>query len=260
MGILPNCFFVVVVQLLIHVQLFATPWTTAYQASPSSTISQGLLRLIEHESVNPSNFLILCCPLLLLPLIFPSIRVFLNKTALHIRWPKYWSFSFPINPSNKHSGLISFRINCLINLLSKELKSLLQHHNSKASVLQCSAFFMVQLSRPYMTAGKTIALTMQTFVGKAISLSFNTLSRFVIAFLPRSKRLLISQPQSWSVVILEPKKIKSVSVSTFSSSRRKITNRVVEMGRGGLRYHPWSLTFSKFFFFYFGCTMGHVGY
>ena len=139
MGILPNCFFVVVVQLLIHVQLFVTPWTTAYQASPSFTISQGLLRLIKHESTNPSNCLILCCPLLLLPLIFPSNRVFLNKMALHIRWPKYWSFSFPINPSNKHSGLISFRINCLMNLLSKELSRVFSN-----TTIQTHQFFSSQ--------------------------------------------------------------------------------------------------------------------
>ena len=140
-----------------------------------------------------SNHLILCRPLLLFPSIFPSIRVFSNESALCSRWPKYWSFSFNISPSNKHSGLISFRID-LFDLLTVQgtLKSLLQHHNSKASILQCSAFFTVQLSHPYMTTGKTIALTRQTFVDKVMSLLFNMLSRFFTAFLPRSKCLLIS--------------------------------------------------------------------
>ena len=143
-------------------------------------------------SVMPSNHLILCHPLLLLPSIFPSIRVFTNKSVLHIRWPKYWSFSFNISPSNVYSGLISFRIDWL-DLLAVQgiLKSLLQHHSSKASVLRCLAFFMVQFSHLYMTTGKTIALSRWTFVGKVMSLLFNMLSRFVIAFLPRSKRLLI---------------------------------------------------------------------
>ena len=162
-----------------------------------------------------SNNLILCRPLLLPPSISPSIRVFSNESALHILWPKYWHFSF--SPSNKYLGLISFRIDWL-NLLAVQgtLNSLLQHHSSKASILGCSAFFMVQLSHPYMTTGKTIALTRQTFVGKIMSLLFNTLSRFVIAFLPRSKRLLISWLQSLSAVILEPKTIKSVTAFTFS--------------------------------------------
>ena len=143
------------------------------------------------ESVMLSDHLILCHPLLLLPSIFPSIRVFSNESALHIRWPKYWSFSFSISPSNEYSGLISFRIDCL-DLLAVQgtLKSLLQHHSSKASILWCSAFFMVQLSHPYMTTGKTIALTICTFVSKVISLLFNILSRRVIGFLPRSKSLL----------------------------------------------------------------------
>ena len=145
------------------------------------------------ESVMPSNHLILCRPLLLLPSIFPSIRVFSNESALHIRWPEYWSFSFSISPSNEHSGLITFRMDWL-DLLAVQgtLKSLLQHHSSKASILQHSAFFIVQLSHPYMTTGKTIALTRRTFVGKVMSLLFNMLSRFVITFLPRSKHLLIS--------------------------------------------------------------------
>ena len=162
----------------------------------------------------PSKHLILCCPLLLLPSIFPSIRVFSSESVLYIRWPKYWSFSFSISPSNKCSGQISFRIDWFDLLaVQRTLKSLLQRHSSKASVLQCSAFFMVQLSHPHMTIGKTIALIRQTFVGKVTSLIFHVLSRFVIAFLPRSKHLLISWLQSQSAVILEPKKIKSVTVS-----------------------------------------------
>ena len=157
----------------------------------------------------PSNHLILCRPLLLLPSIFPSIRVFSNESALRIRCGQsYWSFSFNISPSNEHPGLIYFRMD-LLDLLAVQgtLKSLLQHHSSKASVLRCSAFFMVQLSHPYVTTGKTIGLTRGTFVGKVMSLLFNMLSRFVIAFLPRSRQLLISWLQSPSVVILEPKKI-----------------------------------------------------
>ena len=145
------------------------------------------------ESVLPSNHLILCHPLLLLPSIFPSIRDFSNESALHIRWPKYWSFSFSISPSNKYSGQVSFRIDWFDLLAVQEtLKSLLQHHTSKASILQHSAFFIAQLSHPYITTGKTIALTRQTFVSKVMSLLFNRLSRLVIAFLPRSKQLLIS--------------------------------------------------------------------
>ena len=161
------------------------------------------------ESVMPSNHLILCHPLLLLPSIFPSIRVFSNESALHIRWPKYWSFSFNISPSNEHPGLISFRMDWL-DLLAVQgtLKSLLQHRSSKASILLCSAFFIVQLSHPYMTTGKTIALTRQTCVGKVMSLLLNMLSRLVITFLPGSKRLLISWLQSPSAVILEPPKNK----------------------------------------------------
>ena len=161
----------------------------------------------------PSNHLILCHPLLLLPSIFPSIRVFSNESVLHIRRPKYWSFT--ISPSNDYSGLISFRMDWL-DLLAVQgtLKSLLQHHSSKASILQCSAFFVVQLSHPYMT-GKTIALTRRTFVGKVISLLFNMLSRLVIAYLARSKCLLISWLQSPSTVILEPPEIKSVSFHCF---------------------------------------------
>ena len=157
----------------------------------------------------PSNHLILCCPLLLPPSIILNIRVFSNELALRIRWPKYWSFSFNISPSNEYSGLISFRID-RFDLLAVPgtLKSLLQHHSSKASILRCSAFFIVQISHPYMTTGKTIDLTRQTFVSKGMSLFFNMLSRLVIAFLPRSKCLLISWLQSPSAVILEPPKIK----------------------------------------------------
>ena len=167
----------------------------------------------------PSNHLVLCHPLLLLPSIPPSIRVFSDESALLIRWPKCWSFSFNISPSNEHSGLISFRMNWL-DLLSVEgtLKSLLQHHSSKASILWRSAFFIVQLSHPYMTTGKTIALTRWTFAGKVMSLLFNMLSRLVITFLPKSKRLLISWLQLPSAMILEPRKIKSATVSTVSPS------------------------------------------
>ena len=165
------------------------------------------------KSVMPSSHLILCHPLLLLPSIFPSIRVFSNESVFHIRWPKYWSFSFSISSSSKYSGLISSRIDWL-DLLAVQgtLKSLLQHISSKASILWCSAFFIVQLSHPHMTTGKTIALTRWTFVGKVMSLLFNMLLRLVIAFLPRSKHLLISWLQSPSAVILEPPKIKSVSI------------------------------------------------
>ena len=161
------------------------------------------------ELVMPSNHLILCRPLLLLPSIFPSIRVFSSESVFHIRWPKYWSFSFSISPSNEYSGLISFRMDWLdLFAFQKTLKSLLQHHSSKASILQHSAFFMVQLSHPYMTTGKTTALTRWIFVGKVMSLLFNMLSYLVITFLARSKRLLISWLQSPSAVILEPPKNK----------------------------------------------------
>ena len=161
------------------------------------------------ESVMPSNHLILCHPLLLQPSIFPSIRVFSNESVLRIRWSKYWNFSFSISPSNEYPGLISFRMDWL-DLLAVQgtLKSLLQHHGSKASILHCSAFFIVQHSHPYMTTGKTIDLTRRTFVGKVMSLLFNMLSRLVISFLPRSKHLLISRLQSPSAMILEPPKIK----------------------------------------------------
>ena len=181
------------VQLLSHVQLFAPPWTVARQASLSITNSQSLLKLMSIESVMTSNHLILCCPLLLLPSIFPSIMVFSNESVLCIRWLKYWSFSYSISPSNVHTGLISFRMDWLALLaIQGTLKSLLQHHSSKAPILRRSSFLIVQLSHPYMTTGKTIALTRQTFVGKVMSLLFNMLSRLVITFLPRSKCLLIS--------------------------------------------------------------------
>ena len=171
----------------------ATPWTAACQASLSFTTSQSLRKLMSIESVMPSKHLILCHPLLLLRSIFPSIRVFFSESALHIRWPKYWCFSFSISPSKEYSGLISFRIDWFDLIAVQEtFKSLLQHHNSKALILQYSAFFMVQLSHPYRTTGKTRALTMWTFVGRVMSLLFNTLSRLVIAFLPRSKYVLIS--------------------------------------------------------------------
>ena len=201
-------------QSLSHVQLFVTPWTTASQASLSITNSQSLLKLMSIKSVMPSNHLIFCPPFLLLHSIFPSIRFFSSESVLCIRWPKYWSFSFTISPSNEYSGLISFRMNWLDLLAVQEtLKSLLQHHSSKASILWHSPFFMVQLSHPYMTTGKTIALTRWTFVGKVMSLLFNKLSRLVIVFLPRSKHLLIPWLQSPSAVILELKKIKSLTVS-----------------------------------------------
>ena len=194
------------VQSLSHVQLFVTPWTAARQASLCITNSRSLLKLMSIQSVMPSNHLIICCSLFLLPSVLPNIRVFSSESVLCIRWPKYWSFSFSISPSNEYSGLISFRIDWF-NLLAVQgtLKSLLQHHSSKASILRCLAFFMVQLSHPYMTTGKTIALTRWTLVGKVMSLFFNMLSRLVTAFLPRSKRLLISWLQS-TAVILEPRK------------------------------------------------------
>ena len=181
------------VQSLSRVRLFVTPWTTARQTSLSITNSWSLLKLMSVESVMPSNHLILCQSFLLPPSILPSIRVFSNESVLRIRWPKYWSFSFSISPSNEYSELISFRMDWL-DLLAVQgtLKSLLQHHSSKASILQHSAFFIVQLSHPYTTTGKTIALTRWTFVGEVISLLFNMLSRLVIAFLSRSKSLLSS--------------------------------------------------------------------
>ena len=205
------------VQWFSHVWLFAIPWTAACQASLSIINSQSLPKLMSIKLVMTSKHLILCHPLLLLPSIFPSSKVFSNESGLHIRWPKYWSFSFSISASNEYSGLISFRMDWL-DLLAVQgtLKSLLQHHSLKVSILWSSASFIVQLSHPYMTTGKTIALTRRTFVGKVMSHLFNKLSRLVITFLTRSKHLVISWPQS--AVILEPQKIKSVTVSTVSPS------------------------------------------
>ena len=181
------------VQSLSCVRLFVTPWTAAHQTSLSITNSQSFLKLMPIKLEMPSSHLILYHSLLL-PSVFPSIRVFSNESVLHIRWPKYWSFSFSISPSSEYSGLISFRMDWmdLLAVSQGTLKSLFQQHNSKASMLQHSAFFIVQLSHPYMTTGKTIALTLWIFVGKVMSLLFNMLSRLVITFLPRRKRLLIS--------------------------------------------------------------------
>ena len=193
------------VQSLSHVRLFVTPGTAARQASLSITNSRTLPKLMSIESVMPSNHLILCRPLLLFPSVFPSIRVFSNESVLCIRWPKYWSFSFSISPSNEYSGLISFRMDWLYLLaVQGTLKSLPQHHSSQHQFF--STQLLVQLSHPYMTTGKTIALTRWTFVGKVMSLLLNMLSRLVIAFLSRSKCLLISWLQSPSAMILEPKK------------------------------------------------------
>ena len=190
------------VQSLSRVRLFA-----AHQASLSITNSRSLPKPMSIKSVMPSNHLILCHPLLLLLSIFPCIRVFSNESALRIRWPKYWSFSFNISTASEHPGLMSFRMDWLDLLaVQQTLKSLLQHHSSKASILQCSVFFTIQLSHPYMTTGKTIALTRWNFVGKVMSLLLNMLSRLVITFLSRSKHLLISWLQSPSTVILEPRK------------------------------------------------------
>ena len=231
------------VQSLSRVWLFATPWTAARQASLSITNSRSLLRPMPIELVMPSSHLILCRPLLLLPPIPPSIRVFSSESTLLMTWPKYWSFSFSISPSNEHPRLISFRMDRL-DLLAVQgtLKSLLQHHSSKASFFWCSAFFIVQLSHPYMTTGRTLALTRQTFVGKVMSLLFNMLSRLVITFFPRSKRLLISWLQSTSAVILEPKKIKSATVSIVSPS---ISHEVMEPDAMILVF--WMLSFKPLF-------------
>ena len=195
----------------------ATPWTAAHQASLSITNSLSSLKLMSIKAVMLSNHLIFCHPLLLLS-IFPSIQVFSNESVLHIRWPEYWSFRFSISPSKQYSGLISIRMDWFDLAVQGTVKSLLQHHSSKASILWCSAFFIVQLSHPYMTTGETIALTRWTFVGKVVSLLFNMLSRLVIAFSPRNKFLLISWLHSPSAVTLEPPKIKSVTVSIVSLS------------------------------------------
>ena len=198
---------------------YLRPHESQHARPPCPSPTPGVHSNMFIESVMPSSHLILCCPLHLLPSIPPSIRAFSTESALHVRWPKYWSFSFNFSPSNEHPGLISFRMDWL-DLLAVQgtLKSLLQHHSSNAPILWCSAFFIVQLSHPYMTTGKTIALTRWTFVGKVISLLFSMLSRLVITFLQRSKHLLISWLQSPSAVIFEPPKIKSDTVSTTSPS------------------------------------------
>ena len=215
-----------------------TPWTP-WPHSLSITDSRSPPKPMSIKSVMPSNHLILCHPLLLLPSIFPSIKVFSNESALHIRCPKYWSFIFNIIPSNEYPGLIVFRMDWL-DLLAVQgtLKSLLQHHSSKASILRRSAFFIVHLSHPYMTTGKTIALTRLTFVDEEMSLLFNMLSRLVITFLPRSKCRLIWWLQSPSAVILQPRRIKSATVSTVSPS---ICHEV--MGPDAMIFVFWMLSF-----------------
>ena len=206
------------VQSLSRVWLFATPWTAACQASLSISNSWSLFKLMSVELIMPSNQLILW-PSSLLPSTFPASRSFFRESALCLRWPKDWRFSFSISPSNEYSGQISFRINWFDLLaIQGTLKSLLQHHSPKAPIFNLSAVFMVQLSYPYITIGKTTALTMWNFVGKVKSLLFNILSRFVRAFLPGSKCLLISWQQSTCAVILEPKKIKSVTVFMVTPS------------------------------------------
>ena len=206
------------IQLLSCVQFFVTPWTAARQASLPNTNSQGLHKLMSIKSVMPSNHLILCCPLLLPPSIFPRFGAFPKESVLRMRWPKNWSFSFSISPSNEYSGLISFRMDWL-NLLALQgtLKSLLQHHSSKASILQHSAFFIVQISHPYMTTRKIIPLTRQITVGKVMSLLLNMLSRLVITFLPRSKCLFVSWLQTPSAVILELPKVNPATVTVYPS-------------------------------------------
>ena len=228
------------VQSLSCVWLFATPWTIVCQASLSITNTQCLLKLISIELMMTSNCLILSRPLLLLPSTFPSIRIFSKESVLHIRWPEYWSFS--ISHSNEHPGLISFRMDWLDLLAVQGTLRSLQHHSSKTSILWHSAFLIVQLSHPYMTTGKAIDLTRWTFVGKGMSLLLNVLSRLVITFLPRSKSLLISWLQSPSAVILEPKKIKSVSVSIVSPS---ISHEV--MGPDAMILVFWMLSFKPTF-------------
>ena len=208
-----------VVQVPSRVWLFATPCAAPRQASLSLTVSQSLPKFMSIASVMLSSYLILWCPLLLLSSIFPSIRDFFNESAVCFRWPNYWSFSFSISPSNEYSGSLSLKIDWL-DLLAVQgaLWSLLQHHSSKASILQRSAFFTIQLSQLYVPTGRTAAFTIRTFVGGVMSLLFNALSRLVIAFLPRSERLLIAWLQSPSAVILEPKKRKSVTICTLSPS------------------------------------------
>ena len=206
------------VHSLSPVRLFVTPWTAGCQASLSITNSQNLFKLMSIESVMPSNHIILCCPLLLPPSIFLSIRVFSNESVLHIRCPKYWSFSLNISPSDEYQDWFPLGQTGWISLLSKGLERLLQHHSLKASVLRHSAFLTVQFSHPYMITGKTIAFTRWTFVGKVMSLLFNILSSLVITFPQKSKHLLISWLKSPSAVILEPPKNKVSFVSTVSPS------------------------------------------
>ena len=231
------------VQSLSRVRLFVTPWIAARQASLSITNSQSSLKLMSIELVMPSSYLMLCSPLLLLPPIPPSIRVFSNP-ALRMRWPKYWSFSFSMSPSNEDPGLISLRMMDWLDLLAVQgtLKSPFQHHSSKASILWCSAFFTVQLSHPYMTTGKTIASTRRTFVGKVMSLLLNMLSRLVITFLPRSKHLLISWLNHHLQWFWSPPKIKSDTVSTVSPS---LCHEV--MGPDAMIFIFWMLSFKPTF-------------
>ena len=227
------------VQSLSRVRLFATQWIAVHQASLSITNSWSLPKPMPIESVMTSSHLILCRPLLLLPPIPPSTRV----STLRMRWPKSWSFSFTVSPSNEHSGLISFRMDCLDLLAVQEtLKSLLQHHSLKVTIFWHLAFFPVQISHPYMTTGKTIAFTRWTFVGKVMSLIFNMLPRLLITFLLRSKHLLISWLQSPSAVILESPKIKSDTVSTVSPS---ICHEV--MGPDAMILVFWMLSFKPTF-------------
>ena len=239
------------VQLLSHIRLFVTPWIAARQASLSITNYRSLFKRMSIEFLMPSSQLILCRPLLLLPPIPPSFRVFSNEPTHHIRWLKYCSFSFSISPTNKHPGLISYRINWL-DLLAVQgtLKSILQHHSSKASIFQRSAFFTVQLSHLYMTTGKTIALTRWTFVSKIVSVLFYMLSRLVITFLPRSKRLLISWLQSPSAVILEPKN----KVSHCCTVSPAICHEV--MGPDAMILVSWMLSFKPTFSLSFSLSSG----
>ena len=209
------------VQSLSRVWLFETPWIAACPDSLSITNSQSSLKFTSFKSVMPSSHLVFCRSLFLLPPNPPSNKVFSNESTLRMRWPKYWSFNFSIIPSKEIPGLISFRMDWLdLPVVQGTLRSLLQHHSSKAPILLCSAFFTVQLSHPYMTTGKTIVLTRQIFVGKVMSLLFNMLSRLVINFLPKSKHLLISWLQSPSAWILEPQKIKSPHPRSQSGTRR----------------------------------------
>ena len=235
------------VQSLSLVQLLMTPWTAVRQASLSITNSWSLLKLMSIESVMPSNHLILYCHLLLLPSIFPSIRVFSNESVLHVRWPKYWSFSFSISPSNEYSGLISCRMDWLTLLAVQEtLKSLLQHHSSKASILLCSAFFIVQLSHPYMTTGKTIAWTIWTFVDKVMSLLFNMLSRLVIWASLVAQRLkhLPGMQETWVRSLgqedsLEKEMAPHSSTLAWRIPWREEPGRLQSMGSQRVR-HDWA--------------------